>query len=164
MGLYRPTGGRILVDGIDLRELAPAGWCRRFRAVLQQCLRYQASVRENVAFEQATGSDDEPAAALESAAVAAARTVILVSHRLGCRRLADRIPVLQGGRPAEQGSHAEPVSAGGPHAELYRLQAAWYPGMSADASGAPVASRRANRGDAKRYVRVAWRAKRGCTK
>jgi ABC-type transport system involved in cytochrome bd biosynthesis fused ATPase/permease subunit len=31
VGSYRPSAGRILVDGIDLREIAPAGWQRRCR-------------------------------------------------------------------------------------------------------------------------------------
>ena len=31
MGLYRPTSGRILVDGVDLADIAPADWHRKVR-------------------------------------------------------------------------------------------------------------------------------------
>ena len=198
MGLYRPTSGRILVDGMDLRELAPADWHRRFGTVFQHYLRLQATVRENVApgaiagssgdlalaaavarsgademaarlpggLETPLGRDfhegselsvgqwqklaiaraylrdgeilvlDEPASALDAKAeaevyhhfarMAEARTVVLISHRLGSCRLAGRIVVLRDGRLAEQGSHEQLVSAGGTYAELYRMQAAWY--------------------------------------
>ena len=198
MGLYRPTSGRILVDGTDLCELAPADWHRRFGTVFQHYLRLQATVRENVApgaiggpsddpalaaavarsgadevaarlpggLETPLGRDfhegselsvgqwqklaiaraylrpaeilvlDEPASALDAKAeaevyrhfarMAEARTVILISHRLGSCRLAGRIVVLRDGRLAEQGSHEQLVSSGGTYAELYRMQAAWY--------------------------------------
>ena len=198
MGLYRPTSGRILVDGTDLCELAPADWQRRFGTVFQHYLRLQATVLENVApgaiggpsddpvlaaavarsgadevaarlpggLETPLGRDfhegselsvgqwqklaiaraylrdgeilvlDEPASALDAKAeaevyrhfaqMAEARTVVLISHRLGSCRLAGRIVVLRDGRLAEQGSHEQLVSAGGTYAELYRMQAAWY--------------------------------------
>jgi ATP-binding cassette subfamily B protein len=70
MGLYQPTAGRILVDGIDLRTLAPAAWYRRFGAVFQDFLRYQTSVRDNVAF----GWVDGAAPAASEAAIQAALT------------------------------------------------------------------------------------------
>ena len=79
---------------------------------------------------------DEPASALDAKAeaevyrhfarMAEARTVILISHRLGSCRLAGRILMLRDGRLTEQGSHEELVSSGGTYAELYRMQAAWY--------------------------------------
>lgn len=50
MGLYRPTRGRILVDGVDLSEIPQAEWHRRVSAVFQNFIRYQATVRENILF------------------------------------------------------------------------------------------------------------------
>ncbi len=50
MGLYRPTAGRILIDGVDLNEIAPADWHAKFGAVFQSFLRYQTTVEENVTF------------------------------------------------------------------------------------------------------------------
>jgi ATP-binding cassette subfamily B protein len=49
-GLYHPTGGRILVGGVDLARLDLAAWRRRLGVVYQDFLRYPATVRDNVAF------------------------------------------------------------------------------------------------------------------
>jgi len=51
---------------------------------------------------------------------------LLVSHRFSTVALADLIIVLEDGRPAEWGSHAELMSRAGSYAELYELQAAAY--------------------------------------
>ena len=79
---------------------------------------------------------DEPTAALDPRAevefyrqfveVAAGRTAILVSHRLGAARLADRIVVLANGRIVEEGDHAALLSLKGVYAQMFRLQAHWY--------------------------------------
>src|SRR6185312_12403784 len=52
------------------------------------------------------------------------RITILVSHRFSTVRMADLIVVLDGARVVEVGSHEELMSAGGPYAELYGIQAA----------------------------------------
>ena len=198
LGLYRPTAGRIVVDGVDLNELAPDDWYRRFGTVFQDFVRYETTVRENIIFGWLEGRDDtqalaatvarsgadevvaalpdgldtrlgkefhagvdlsvgqwqklaiarayfrpadilildEPASALDAKAEAAvyehfarmaeANTVLLISHRLGSCRIADRILVLREGALVEQGTHAELLAADGEYAALYRLQAAWY--------------------------------------
>jgi ATP-binding cassette, subfamily B, multidrug efflux pump len=59
----------------------------------------------------------------ELAGVMRGRTVILISHRVSTVRQADRIVVLEGGRIAEQGTHAELVSLGGYYADLSSKQA-----------------------------------------
>jgi ATP-binding cassette subfamily B protein len=79
---------------------------------------------------------DEPTSALDARAelevyrrfveLSAGKSVLLTSHRLGSARLADRIVCLQEGRVVEEGTHDELVAAGGPYAEMYRLQAEWY--------------------------------------
>ncbi|HEY8232897.1 MAG: ABC transporter ATP-binding protein [Vicinamibacterales bacterium] len=51
---------------------------------------------------------------------------ILVSHRFSTVRMADLIVVLDGARVAQVGSHDALMAAGGPYAELYRIQAAAY--------------------------------------
>jgi ATP-binding cassette subfamily B protein/ATP-binding cassette subfamily C protein len=56
--------------------------------------------------------------------------VILITHRLASVRFADRIYVLERGRIAEQGDHAELMDHGGLYAELYRLQASAYQEVS----------------------------------
>ena len=79
---------------------------------------------------------DEPTAALDPMAevaifrrfstLAEGRTTLLVSHRLGMARLADRILVLEDGRITEDGTHDALLAADGRYAELWRIQARWY--------------------------------------
>jgi len=46
--LYDVTGGRISVDGIDLRELEPRGWQRRLAVIYQDYVHYEMDVATNV--------------------------------------------------------------------------------------------------------------------
>ena len=48
--LHDPTGGRITVDGIDLREIDPAAWQRRVAAIFQDFVPYKLTAADNVAF------------------------------------------------------------------------------------------------------------------
>jgi ATP-binding cassette subfamily B protein len=50
------------------------------------------------------------------------RTTILISHRVSTVRNADRIFVVENGRIAEEGSHAELLELGGYFADLYQKQ------------------------------------------
>lgn len=59
-------------------------------------------------------------------ALAAGRTALIISHRLGPARLADRIVVMDGGRIAETGHHDDLIAAGGLYARMYTSQAEWY--------------------------------------
>ncbi|MEV4183271.1 ABC transporter ATP-binding protein [Streptosporangium canum] len=54
------------------------------------------------------------------------RTSVLISHRLSAVRDADILAVLDDGVIAEQGDHAELMSAGGIYARLFKLQASGY--------------------------------------
>jgi len=54
------------------------------------------------------------------------RTSVLISHRLGSIRDADLIVVLDGGRVAEEGTHATLMARGGQYARLFGLQASGY--------------------------------------
>ncbi|MFG2012762.1 ABC transporter ATP-binding protein [Micromonospora sp. NPDC048868] len=47
-GLYQPTEGRILVDGVDLREIDTGSWQRQFAALFQDWIRWGLPVRDNV--------------------------------------------------------------------------------------------------------------------
>jgi ATP-binding cassette, subfamily B, bacterial len=47
--LYDPQSGAIEVDGVDLRELDLESWRRRVTAVFQDFVRFELSLRENVA-------------------------------------------------------------------------------------------------------------------
>jgi ATP-binding cassette, subfamily B, bacterial len=72
--LREPTGGRITVDGVDLRDLDPRSWQRQVAVVNQDFGRYPLTARENVAFRDLAAdglSDDFDEAALKRAAAQA---------------------------------------------------------------------------------------------
>ena len=48
-GLYRPTAGRITIDGADLADRDTASWRSRIAVVFQDFIRYQLSAADNVA-------------------------------------------------------------------------------------------------------------------
>ncbi|HUR04695.1 MAG TPA: ABC transporter ATP-binding protein [Nonomuraea sp.] len=94
---------------------------------------------------------DEPSSGLDAVAEAAVHdrlrelragsTSVLISHRLGAVRRADRIVVIQDGRVLESGDHASlTVSPDGVYAQLFRTQAEGYqetPDPSAGSVGPP---------------------------
>jgi len=53
-------------------------------------------------------------------------TGILVTHRLGSAKIADRIIVMDAGRIVEEGSHESLLGQNGKYAEMYHAQAKWY--------------------------------------
>jgi ATP-binding cassette subfamily B protein/subfamily B ATP-binding cassette protein MsbA len=63
-GLFEPGEGRILIDGVDLRELDLASWQRRLGVVSQDTVLFNASVAANIAF----GCPGASRAAIEAAA------------------------------------------------------------------------------------------------
>ncbi len=79
---------------------------------------------------------DEPTAALDPlaelalfarfAALAEGKTALLISHRLGMARLADRVLVLREGQLVESGTHATLLAAAGEYATLFEAQARRY--------------------------------------
>lgn len=54
------------------------------------------------------------------------RTVLLVSHRLGAARLADRVLVFSEGQIVEDGSHEELLEKKGLYTQMYTAQSQWY--------------------------------------
>ncbi|HET7770281.1 MAG TPA: ATP-binding cassette domain-containing protein, partial [Chloroflexota bacterium] len=88
---------------------------------------------------------DEPTAALDPLAelalferfadLTAGRTAVMISHRLGAARLADRVIVMKDGRIVEDGHHDALVRAGGEYARLFAAQAQWYRDSQVAATG-----------------------------
>lgn len=61
---YDVSGGRVLVDGTDLRSLDPVAYRRRLGLVLQDPFLFSASIRENIRYgNPEAGEDDIEAAA-----------------------------------------------------------------------------------------------------
>lgn len=79
---------------------------------------------------------DEPTAAIdpyeetriynEFAEIARNKTAIIVTHRLGSVKLADRIIVMKDGAVAQIGTHEELIHTDGEYARLYKAQEQWY--------------------------------------
>ena len=207
-GMYRPTAGRITVDGRDLAGIRPDRWREATTGAFQDFVRFAMSLGDGVGAGDlpriddreavlsaigragagelvagdgqpgALGLDtllgpyiggralsggqwqrlalarglmrdqpllvvlDEPTASLDAASEAAlfasyreaaqapcpgpGTITVLVSHRFGTVHMADQIIVLDGGRVAESGGHAELIDRGGIYAELFALQAEGY--------------------------------------
>ena len=100
--------------------------------------RLSGGQRQRVALARAILRDpallllDEPTSALDPVTEAAfnetlahigrGRTVVTVTHRLSSVMRADRIFVMQDGRLAEKGTHAELLALGGSYAQMWRRQ------------------------------------------
>jgi len=112
------------------------------RNVIKDGAMLSGGEKQRVAVSRAHMSDkeilifDEPAAALDPIAEMKqfhtirekieGRTAILISHRVGFARLADRIIVLDGGRLVENGTHDELMALNGIYASFFKEQAQWY--------------------------------------
>ncbi|MBE1878207.1 ABC transporter ATP-binding protein [Myceligenerans sp. TRM 65318] len=78
-----------------------------------------------VILDEATAHLDSASEAAVQAALdeaLAGRTSLVIAHRLSTVRGANLVVVLDDGRVAEQGTHAELLAAGGLYADLYRTQ------------------------------------------
>lgn len=197
--LYEVQGGRILLDGLDIREWDVEALRARFALVFQDFARFKMTAGENIGagdvdawtdeerWERAgkrglahefiepmpdgyhsqlgkwfrggtelSGGQwqkvalsrafmregdqiavlDEPTAALDPDAeqgilehvrqIRGKQSILLISHRFGSVRVADRIVVLDKGRVAEAGDHDALMARHGLYQRLFTLQAAGY--------------------------------------
>jgi ABC-type multidrug transport system fused ATPase/permease subunit len=183
---YDPTAGRVLVDGVDVRDVRLTSLRRAIGVVSQDPFLFSATVRENIAFGRGDLSDDQVRRAAEAAqahefierlpngyetvigergitlsggqrqriAIARAlamdprilvlddatasvdatteariraglrtamqdRTTLIIAHRLSTIALADEIVVLDDGRIAARGTHAELLQTSPVYREIY---------------------------------------------
>ena len=65
--LYDPDGGKIRIDGHDLRELAPDGLRRKIGVVSQEPILFSCSIAENIRYGRASATDAEVFAAARTA-------------------------------------------------------------------------------------------------
>ena len=64
--LADPTGGQVLVGGVDLRDASPGDRRRCIRMVPQDGFLFDASIAENVAYGRVGATDDEVTAAVDA--------------------------------------------------------------------------------------------------
>lgn len=79
---------------------------------------------------------DEPTAAIDPyeetriynkfAELSKDKTAVIVTHRIGSVKLADRIAVMKQGRLVELGTHQQLLGMGGEYTRLYQAQQQWY--------------------------------------
>jgi ATP-binding cassette, subfamily C, bacterial LapB len=94
VGFYDPGEGRILVDGVDLRQYDPADLRSGIGFVLQDTDLFFGKLRDNIAFGKPAASDEE---ILEAARLSGVESFI-AGHPLGYD-----MPVAEGGRSLSGG-------------------------------------------------------------
>ena len=57
-GLYQPTGGRILIDGTDLRRIAPDRWRAKLAGAFQDFAQFEFAARRSIGLGDLPRSDD----------------------------------------------------------------------------------------------------------
>jgi len=70
LGLYQPTGGAVLIDGVDLRQLDPADLRRNIGYVAQDVTLFYGTLRDNIAIGAPYADDATIVAAAEAAGLA----------------------------------------------------------------------------------------------
>jgi ATP-binding cassette subfamily B protein len=187
--LYDVTGGRVLIDGHDVRDVTLESLGARISIVNQEPFLFHTSIRQNLRYARPDAADEQIEAAARTAnihdfiaglpsgydtivgergfrlsggekqrvAIARAllkdpailildeatssvdsateraiqdaldrltrgRTVLAIAHRLSTVLAADMILLIDGGRVAESGRHAELLARGGLYAKLYEHQ------------------------------------------
>lgn len=196
-GLYLPSEGEVLVNGVSTQRIDPPALFGRTSAVFQKYQRYHMTLRENLTISdpgkqtdnaqldeicrmagcnpadssftdgydtmlsrEFNGVDlsggqwqriaiargfyrdhdliilDEPTAAIDPyeemrvynrfAELSRDKSAIIVTHRIGSVRLADRILVMQDGQGVQLGTHEELMREEGEYRRLWESQEQWY--------------------------------------
>ncbi|MBG0816725.1 ABC transporter ATP-binding protein [Planomonospora sp. ID82291] len=112
-------------DGAQTGVVLSGGQWQRL-ALARAFLRHERDLL--ILDEPSSGLDAEAEARVHASIAAhrAGRTSLLVSHRLGALRDADRLVVLDGGEITETGTHAGLLERRGVYARLFALQARGY--------------------------------------
>ncbi|MDF1797747.1 MAG: ABC transporter ATP-binding protein [Planctomycetota bacterium] len=66
---YDPTGGRVVVDGHDLREVTLDSWCKQYSLVDQSPFLFHTSIEENLRYGKPDATREEIVAACKAAQI-----------------------------------------------------------------------------------------------
>jgi ATP-binding cassette subfamily B protein len=127
-GLPEDLNASLWPEGTDGTDLSGGQWQR---VALARALYAAGRGRRLLVLDEPTANLDVRAeAAFHEQVVAGARdtTTVLISHRLGTVRAAQRIILLRDGRVAEDGTHEELLAHGGDYARFFTTQAAAFHG------------------------------------
>lgn len=123
-GTSFPNGGETMLsrefDGVDL---SGGEWQRV--AVARGLYRFH----DVIILDEPTASIDpieESKIYKKFIEISKGKTAIIVTHRLGSTKIADRVVVMDKGSIVDIGSHFELLKKGGLYAEMYNAQAGWY--------------------------------------
>jgi ATP-binding cassette subfamily B protein len=97
--LYDPTGGRILLDGVDLREYDPVSLRREIGVIFQDFLKYDATAGENIGYGAVERLRDE--AGMDRAAAMSYADSVIRGLPQGYETMLGRR--FEGGRELSQG-------------------------------------------------------------
>jgi ATP-binding cassette subfamily B protein len=78
-GMYRPTSGRVTVDGVDIATMSSSAWRARLAGAFQDFFRFELVARHSVGVGDEPRLDDEPA-------------VVSAVDRAGAVDVVDRLP------------------------------------------------------------------------
>jgi ATP-binding cassette subfamily C protein LapB len=95
LGLYPPEEGVVMIDGTDIRQLAPAELRRHIGAALQESVLLSGTVRDNIGLARAAVDDEELLRAADLSGTHAFMGQIANGYDL---KLADRGEGLSGGQ------------------------------------------------------------------
>jgi len=196
LGLYEPTNGEIIYNNHIANNLSKEDLFKQFSLSAQNFMRYNMTLKENIAIGDFANSDDEnkltnalkfadiediatniggldqelgtsfggielsggqwqkisiaraafrnravmfldePTSALDPLIeceilerfieMSKDKTTILISHRVGICRMADRIIVMRDGEIIEQGTHKDLLESVGEYTRIWNEQAKWY--------------------------------------
>jgi len=123
-GASFPNGGETMLsrefDGVDL---SGGEWQRV--AIARGLYRFH----DVIILDEPTASIDpieESRIYRKFVEISKGKTAIIVTHRLGSTKVADRVVVMDKGSIVDIGSHYELMEKGGLYADMYNAQAEWY--------------------------------------
>ncbi len=118
---YVPSGGRVVVDGVDLSTVKLNSYRKQRVSIARAIL---ADPRILILDEATSSLDSESEALIQEGLryLMRGRTTFVIAHRLSTIRRADQILVVEAGHVIERGTHESLYALGGRYYDLYTKQ------------------------------------------